>query len=492
MQTTVRIEPNGSVSAVTVDARVLATIQDARPAVFWLDRPDAPTPELPEGPLDTQADLVVVGAGYSGLWAALQAAEDDPDRRIVVIEADAVGSKASGRNGGFCSASITHGIANGIERFPDELDRLQQLGRENLDGIEAAVARYGIDCGFERTGAIEVATAPWQLDGLREAMDVEVAHGEDVVWLERDAVRAEVDSPTYHGGYWHRSGEAMVDPARLAWGLADACRGHGVTIYERTALTGLERSGAAVAVQTDRGTIRASAVVIATNAFPSPIRRIRRLIAPVYDHVLATEPLTEEQLDAIGWRNRQGISDATNLFHYYRLTDDARATGGEGPRIVWGGYDAVYHFANRIDESLEQRDATHHILARHFLDTFPQLEGIRFTHRWGGVIDTCTRFAVSFGTHLDGRVAYAVGYTGLGVGATRFGARVCLDLLYNPDSPLLELDFVRRSPLPFPPEPLRWIGISLTRKALERADRNGGRRGLWLRTLDAVGLGFDS
>lgn len=435
---------------------------------------------------------MVVGGGYSGLWAALQASEDDPDRHIVVIEAGAVASQASGRNGGFCSASITHGIANGIDRFPDEIDRLQQLGRDNLDAIEAAVDRYGIDCTFERTGNLEVATADSQLADLREAMDAEIAHGGDAVWLERDELRAEVDSPTYRGGYWQRSGEAMVDPARLGWGLADACRSRGVTIHEHTAMTGLERSGAGVEVRTNRGPIRAAAVVVATNAFASPIRRIRRLVAPVYDHVLATEPLSDAQLDAVGWRNRQGISDATNLFHYYRLTDDRRSTGGEGPRIVWGGYDAVYHFGNRIDESLEQRDATHNILAEHFFDTFPQLDGLRFTHRWGGVIDTCTRFTVTFGTHLDGRVAYAVGYTGLGVGASRFGARVCLDLLDRPDSPLLDLDFVRRSPLPFPPEPLRWIGISLTRRALERADRRGGRRGPWLRALDAAGLGFDS
>jgi len=152
----------------------------------------------------------------------------------------------------------------------------------------------------------------------------------------------------------------------------------------------------------------------------------------------------------------------------------------------------VYHFGNRIDPALEQRDATHGLLARQFFEAFPQLEGLGFSHRWGGVIDTCTRFSVTFGTAFDGRVAYAVGYTGLGVGASRFGARVCLDLLDRPDSDLAALRFVRSSPLPFPPEPARWIGISLTRKELARADRNGGRRGIWLRALDRVGLGFDS
>jgi glycine/D-amino acid oxidase-like deaminating enzyme len=324
-------------------------------------------------------------------------------------------------------------------------------------------------------------------------MAQEVAAGEQIEWLDHDAARAEIDSPTFHAATWKRSGEAMVDPARLAWGLADAARSLGVVIHERTRLTSLHHRGDLVEVTTGTGrSIRAGAVVLATNAFPSPIRRIRRLVAPVYDHVLMTEPLSPDQLRSIGWAHRQGVSDTTNLFHYTRLTDDRSAIGGDGPQILWGGYDAVYHWGNRIDPALEQRDATHHLLARHFFETFPQLEGLRFTHRWGGVIDTCTRFSVTFGTAHGGRVAYAVGYTGLGVGASRFGARVCLDLLDHPDSDLLALRLVRSSPRPFPPEPARWVGISLTRKALARADRNEGRRGVWLRTLDRLGLGFDS
>ena len=198
----------------------------------------------------------------------------------------------------------------------------------------------------------------------------------------------------------------------------------------------------------------------------------------------ATEPLSADQLASIGWSGREGISDTTNQFHYYRLTADNR--------ILWGGYDAIYHFGSKIDPSLDQRDETHQVLAEHFFETFPQLEGLSFSHRWGGVIDTCTRFSVTFGTSFDGRVAYAVGYTGLGVGATRFGARVCLDLLFHPDSELLSLRMVKRKAIPFPPEPVRWAGIELTRKALAKADANEGRRGPWLRLLDSLGLGFDS
>jgi glycine/D-amino acid oxidase-like deaminating enzyme len=467
-----------------------AALVDAAPVSYWLDRPERPAARPPLVG-DERADLVVVGAGYTGLWAALQAKEDDPDRRVIVLDAGRTGDQASGRNGGFCSSSLTHGVANGLDRFPDEVDQLQRLGWDNLDGIEATLERHHVDCSFERTGTLAVATAPWQLDGLAEMMSQERAAGEEVTWLDRDQARAEVNGATFEAATWKRSGEAMVDPGHLAWGLARAVEALGVTIHDDSRMTTLERAGAGMVVGTPTGSVRTHQVVVATGAFPSPIRRIRRLVAPVYDHVLMTEPLSAEQLAAVGWAHRQGLSDITNLFHYFRLTDDRSGHGGERPRILWGGYDAVYHYGNRIEAALEQ-SATHDKLAGHFAETFPQLEGIRFSHRWGGVIDTCTRFSVTFGTELDGRVAYAVGYTGLGVGASRFGARVCLDLLDGRPTERTGLAMVRSSPRPFPPEPARWAGITLTRRALERADHHQGRRGPWLRLLDRLGLGFDS
>ncbi len=225
-------------------------------------------------------------------------------------------------------------------------------------------------------------------------------------------------------------------------------------------------------------------MVLGTNAFPSLLRRLRLMTVPVYDYVLMTEPLSAEQRASIGWAHRQGVGDASNMFHYYRLTRD--------DRILWGGYDAVYHYGSRVDRSLEQSGRTHALLAEQFFDTFPQLEGLRFSHRWAGVIDTCTRFTAFFGTAYDGRVAYAQGYTGLGVGSTRFGADVALDLLSGQETERTRLAMVREKPLPFPPEPFRYAGVSLTRWSLARADASGGRRNLWLRSLDRVGLGFDS
>ncbi|MFE9293695.1 NAD(P)/FAD-dependent oxidoreductase [Streptomyces niveus] len=461
-----------------------ASLADAQPVAYWLDDPGKPGAVTALAG-DERCDLLVVGGGYSGLWTALLAKERDPHRDVVLIEGREVGWAASGRNGGFCSASLTHGLANGLGRWPGELRTLEDLGGSNLDGIESAVGRYGIDCDFERTGDISVATQPHQLDDLRqlhaEATEAGFA-GLDL--LDGEEVRAEVDSPTFLGGLWDRRGVAMLNPARLAWGLKRACLELGVRIYENTPGLELARSGPGMAVRTPYGRVLARHVALGTNVFPSLVRRVRPYTVPVYDYALTTEPLDEDQLGAIGWRGRQGLSDGANQFHYFRITADNR--------ILWGGYDAIYPYGGRLDAALDHRPETYLKLASHFFTCFPQLEGLRFSHAWGGAIDTCSRFSAFFGTAHGGRVAYAAGYTGLGVGATRFGADVMLDLLAGERTERTELEMVRTKPVPFPPEPAAWAGIGLTKWSLARADVRGGRRNLWLRAMDRVGLGFDS
>jgi glycine/D-amino acid oxidase-like deaminating enzyme len=276
----------------------------------------------------------------------------------------------------------------------------------------------------------------------------------------------------------------IVDPARLAWGLRDAVLRSGVRLYERTPMLGLARAGGSMEIHCAAGRIRAQKAVLATNAFRSPVGRMRRATIPVWDYALMSEPLSESQMASVGWKNRQGIGDSANQFHYYRLTED--------DRILWGGYDAIYHYGNRIDTSMEQRAASFEGLSRRFFATFPQLEGLCWTHSWGGPIASSTRFCMDVGTAYDGRVSWAVGYTGLGVVATRYGARLALDLLDNPEAPALQMRFVKKRALPWPPEPLRALGVAITQRAMARADRNEGRSGLWLKLLDAIGVGFDS
>lgn len=471
---------------------VNAALGDASTIPYWLDSELRPEP-LPPLTDDREADLLVVGGGFTGLWTALQAKERDPDRRVVLVEANTIGWAASGRNGGFCAASLTHGYDNGEAHLPEENDRLAQLGRENLDAIEAAVAKYGMDVEFERTGELDVATEDYQVAELREAHDPDSGF----VFLDQQELAGIVKSPTYKGALWDSREVALVHPAKLCWELLRVIRELGVEVYEGTKVTDVSDAKTTVRVQTrvtaetiedcasaPCSTIAAKRVALATNVFPSLLRRVSLHTVPVYDYALMTEPLSDEQMAAIGWEGRQGIGDCANRFHYYRLTADNR--------ILFGGWDAVYHFGRQVSWKYDQRPETFETLAEHFFATFPQLAGLKFTHKWGGPIDTCSRFFSFFTSAYGRKVAMAAGFTGLGVGASRFAGTVMLDLLSGEDTELTELEMVRKLPLPFPPEPVAWLGIKMTTNALIKADENEGRRGPLLKVLDAVGMGFDS
>ena len=463
-------------------AEDLASFADAEPKPFWLDR-GRPEPHPPlEG--NAEAELVVVGGGLTGLWAAIRAREERPDRAVTLIDRETLAIGASGRNGGFMSSSLVHGLGNGLSRFPDEVAELERLGLENLEAIGESIERYGIECDLEKNGAIETAMNDAQFRALADEVDEFERYGHEAVLLDSEAMRAEVNSPLFTGGLWQKSGEWSVDPVKLCDGLARTATDLGVEIFENTEMTGLEQAGSGIDVKTATGSIAASRVLLATAAYRSPVPAIRSRVIPVYDYVLVSEPLDAEQREAIGWGNRQGLSDSANRFHYYRQTADGR--------ILWGGYDAIYNFGGRVEDRYYQRERSFAGLAQRFHAAFPQLRGIRFTHRWGGAIDTCSRFFAFYGLTHGGRVSYAVGHTGLGVGASRFAAGVALELLDGGESGITDLQYVRERPMPFPPEPLRWPVIQFTRNRIAAADMKGGRDGIWLRTLSRLGLGFDS
>ncbi len=468
-----------------IDMRHLDAIADADPYPYWYDDADEPDSN-PTLVRSESCDLCIVGGGYTGLWTAIIAKERDSSRDVILIDAHEVGSAASGRNGGFMDSSLTHGVANAQQRFPNEVNVLEELGLQNLNEIESAIRRYNIDCDYERTGAIDVATSSHPASYLAELRDDYQqlrSLGQSVEWLDQETLRSQVHSPTYSGGLWRKDRAALIDPARLAWGLKTAAESLGVRIYEDSKAISVEKDGIGVLVDTPLGRVRAGKVALGTNAFKPLLKRLGHYVAPVYDYCLVTEPLTPAQLASIGWQNRQGISDIPNQFHYYRLTADNR--------ILWGGYDAMYYFGGKMNTELESRPESWALLSQHFFQTFPQLEGVRFSHAWGGAIDTCTRFSVFWGRAMGGRVAYALGYTGLGTASTRFGAEVMLDLLDGRRSKATSTKFVQDKPLPFPPEPFRFAGIQATRWSLDREDKTG-KRNLWLKSLDRLGLGFDT
>jgi glycine/D-amino acid oxidase-like deaminating enzyme len=460
-------------------ALVDASLEGVRDACFWIDDVGPQTP-FDALRADHQAELVVVGGGYTGLWTAVRAKQRDPGRRVVLLESKRLGWAASGRNGGFCSASLTHGSENGRSRWPGEYDELVGLGETNLDDFEKTVHEFDMHVDFERPGQLAVAVEPHQVAWLRAT--AEAGEGR---FLDQAAIRGQVNSPTYLAGLVS-DGDALLHPAKLVRELARVATGLGVEIFEDTHVRSVTADGRTgpLTVTTDGGSVRADRVALGTNVFPALVRRFRPFTIPVYDFALMTEPLSTAQLDEIGWAGRQGIDDLANQFHYYRLSADNR--------ILFGGYDAIYRYGKKVDPGHERRPETHRLLASHLLTTFPQLEGIRVTHRWAGAIDTSTQFCAFYGTARQGRVAHAAGFTGLGVGATRFAADVLLDLLGDTPTGRTRLEMVRKKPWPFPPEPLASVGIQATRRSLDRADHRGGHRNLWLRTLDRLGLGFDS
>ena len=464
----------------------LEALKGAKARPLWHD-PEIMPDVLAPLATDEKCELLIVGGGFTGLWAAMQAKERQPDADIILIEQTFIGDGASGRCGGFLASSLTHGETNVEYRFSSEADRLKELGRQNMKELLETLERYNIDARYEKTGRMGVALNPQSAEELHAEYEQAKAEGADVVWFDKDAVREQVNSPTFFGGMWNRGGQdGVVDPARLCWGLKEVLLNQpGVRIYEGTRLLDIEPVGKqGMKANCEGGVINSDKILMATNAFTSSIGKIRRSVIPVWDYQIATEPLTEEQLESIAWgRSRQALSDEVNMFHYFRLTKDNR--------ITFGGGAAVRYYFNRGTD-MKYADAPKHYeqLAEEFFEIFPQLAGVRFSNKWGGIIATSTRFCMVPGVAYDGRLAWSVGYTGHGVSAARFGARIGIELLGYEPSDIVDMQFVTRKALPWAPEPFRWLGVRFTQNALIKADRNDGKRGLWLRFLDMLGLGF--
>lgn len=464
----------------------LEALKHAKARPLWHD-PEVMPEVLPPLSGDKSCQLLIVGGGFTGLWAAMQAKERMPDADIILIEQTFVGDGASGRCGGFLSTSLAHGETNTEHRFPGEAEQLEYLGSQNMKELLETLERYSIDARYEKSGEMTVAVDPESAQKMRQEYEEEKAQGGQAVWFDKDQVREQVNSPTFFGGLWHNGGQdGVIDPARLCWGLKEVLLNQlGVRIFEGTKLLKIEPVGTTGMKATcEGGIIHSAKVLMATNAFTSTVGKIRRSVIPVWDYQIATEPLTEEQLERIGWgKSRHALSDYRNMFHYFRITKDNR--------ITYGGGGAVRYYFNRgIDKKLADAPARYEQLAKEFFETFPQLDDVKLSNKWGGIIATSTRFCMVPGVAYDGRMAWSVGYTGHGVGASRFGARIGIELLGYQPSEILKMKFVTEKTLPWAPEPFRWFGVRFTQNALVKADKNGGKRGLWLKFLDKLGLGF--
>ncbi|MEW6999290.1 NAD(P)/FAD-dependent oxidoreductase [Colwelliaceae bacterium BS250] len=445
---------------------------------YWLDNKDAPAPEVSLTG-NIQCDLLIVGAGFTGLWAAIHAKEANPERDVVIIESECVAIGASGRPAAILSTSVMHGLVNSSRLFPDEIDELERLGKENMDGFSDAIARYNIDCDIEWGGELTVAVGEEGIPDIETEFELYKKYGHDAHYLDESSVQNEIHSPLFTAGLWSKKRSGTVHPAKLAWGLKRAALALGVRIFEYTPLVNSTHLKPGVLVTTPEGTVNANKVLLATNAFAAGSKKITQRVSAIRDRIVMTEPLTAEQLASVGWKNRQGIYDTRTQLNYMRLTADNR--------ILFGGR-LGYFFNNNTDPKQDKVADNYIRLVDNFYKTFPSLIDIKFSHAWSGPIALTTRMAVHYQHYYQGDMIYAGGYSGFGVTATRFGSRVALAILDKTDIPETQLTFAKTLPGYIPPEPFRWIGAKITMYALDTLDEKGGWRKPWVRLVEKMGF----
>ena len=453
-------------------------------ACYWLAR-RGPRPVTPLERTIEGTDVVVIGAGLTGLWTALFLKELAPERDVVVVEQETAAFGASGRNAGILSETVDHGHALAVEHFGEaEARRLARLGEANVAEMIGELERRGIACDYEPTGRLIVALTPAHLAESRRMVETAQRLGVDSYRrLDRDAVTAEIRSPLYLGGV-AASGGGILDPAKLVDGLRSEAERLGVRVFERTPVRAVEPVGAGVRVRSNGGEVRGRRAVLATSAYSHHLLpSLTRRFIPLYDYILVSDPLTAEQREAIGWRGRQAVTDGRSFFNYYRLTPD--------DRILWGTSEAAYYRGNRVAPACDHSPEHYAALRESFRRHFPPLSRLEFPFAWGGPICSTTRLTPFFGRALRGRVLYGLGFTGHGLGTTRIAGRILAHLALDRHDALLDLALVRRPPLPYPPEPLRSWAVRAVTRALRQVDA-GARPGLLLRLLDRLGVGFSS
>ncbi|SCG41336.1 NAD(P)/FAD-dependent oxidoreductase [Micromonospora inositola] len=428
---------------------------------YWLSSVDEPLTPRPAVPGDTDADVVIVGAGYTGLWTAYYLAEADPTLRITVLEKEIAGYGASGRNGGWCSALFPTSLPALARRHGrDRALAMQRAMQETVREVGRVVAAEGIDCDWRPGGTVVLARSAAQLGRARAAVEEAREYGlseEDLVLLDAAEATARCAADGVRGGTYTPHC-AAVHPARLVRGLARAVERRGVTIFERTPVTAV-RAGAAV---TPAGVVRAPVVVRATEGFTPALPGQRRTVAPVYSLMVATEPLPEETWARIGLAERETFSDYRHVIIYGQRTADGR--------LAFGGRGAPYHFGSRTAPGFDREPRVFAALRRVLGELFPALgPEVPVTHTWGGPLGVARDWAASVGLDRNG-LAWAGGYVGDGVGTSNLAGRTLADLIRGAESELTTLPWVNHRSPRWEPEPLRWLAVNAGLRLMFSAD----------------------
>jgi glycine/D-amino acid oxidase-like deaminating enzyme len=431
-----------------------------RHEIYWRDtEPVEPGPPL-QGPV--RCDVCIVGGGYTGMWTAHFLKKAEPSLDVRIIEADYAGAGASGHNDGFATPTIGHGLSGVVRRFGRERAKVAYaaIGRSLLE-LGRFCRKEGVDAELHASPVHFVATRTEQLHRLQRDIELASELGAQMTLLDGEQARAKIGSPAIHGAV--EQAGALINPHKLARGLARVVRDAGVEIYERTPAVALERAGARHVVRTPQGTVSADRLLLATNAYQHQFSEFRRQVKPVWSYAMVSEPVPEAWLRELPWPERNGFVEVCNFIVFARLT----ATN----RLLIGGGPAPYFYGRDMDERHMRDGRAWSGLRAAFARYFPAWRALRFTHAYGGCV-AITRNLVPRVGELGNGAFYAYGYCGNGITNTHTIGKVLRDLVLERDSDYANLLFVRAREPRFPPEPLAWAGARLLSRTLAWQDRH--------------------
>jgi glycine/D-amino acid oxidase-like deaminating enzyme len=449
-------------------------MRDYRDVSYWLETCDddlTPRPAL-DGSRD--ADVAILGGGYTGLWTAYYLLKAQPGLRVVIVESEICGFGASGRNGAWCAPGLNISLPRLERRYGrDQARAVYEATFDAVDEVGRVTAAEGIDAGFHKGGLLSVARGMSQQPLLEADYEELVRFGfEDRYRLldeTETAARVRVDGAR---GALATPGCAVIHPARLVRGLARLVEGMGATIHERTTVTEIVPGGdpgPRPVLRTSHGDVTAGAVVLAGEAYLTRLPPLRRSLLPVYSLIVLTEPLSDARWDQIGWQGRECLNS-------YRLSIDYLSRTEDG-RILFGGRGAPYRFGSPIRDEYDRHEPTHAMLRDLARAWFPVLRDVRFTHAWGGAVGMPRDWMPTFAYDRRTGIGTARGYTGHGVSTANLAGRVLSDLITERDSEITHLPMVNHRSRFWEPEPLRWLGVRFTQVGLARVDARAERTG---------------
>ena len=451
-----------------------STSKDYSSYSFWLET--AGEDLTPRPPLDgsAEADVAILGAGFTGLWTAYYLLRQDPSLRVVVLEAEIAGFGASGRNGAWCNSGFPVTTGELTRRFGKDSARNLLLEMRNaVDEVGRVSAEEGIEAQYQRGGQLRIARGPSQIPGIEEVYESLRAIGleEDVRLLDAEETAERIRVTNARGALFNPHC-ATIHPARLARGVARTVERLGGKIFEQTPVTDFEGGGGngrQPRLVTDSGGVNARTVVLAGEAYLARLQRLRRRVLPIYSLIVLTEPLSEEQWSEIGWQGRECVASNRYTVDYLSRTEDGR--------ILFGGRGAPYHFGSRIEDAFDRHDPTHEMLRRTAREWFPVLKDVEFTHAWGGPLAAPRDWMPTMSFDAAGGIATAHGYTGQGVATANLSGRTLADLILGRDTDIAHLPAVNHKSRPWEPEPLRWLGARYVQRGLMKVDDDAEQTG---------------